>query len=325
MMNICFVGHFTQYPDEGVRNVTIQIVKTLEHNGLNVKKIDMSKISYWREIKVFRPDIIHFILSPTLSGYIIAKFLSFLHPKAKSIISAIQPNVPNSKFMSLFRPDIVLVQSCESEEVFKSIGCKILFLPNGVDIDKFKPVDAKTKQELRKKYALPVDKFVILHVASLKKERNLDIFKKMQQYEENQVMIIGRTGEKVEVDVMRELQNAGCIVWVKYLPNIEEIYALSDCYVFPTLNRRYAIEMPLSVLEAMACNLPVISTRFGALPRIFDDGDGLCFVEKEEDFYKGLEEIKNSAMRIKTREKVLPYSWENIAKRLERIYNELLH
>jgi glycosyltransferase involved in cell wall biosynthesis len=316
-MKLCLVGHFTQYPDEGVRNVAIQIAKTLEHNGLNVKKINVSESSYWREIKAFRPDIIHFILSPTLSGFIIAKFISFLHPKAKSIISAIQPDVPSWKFLSLFRPDIVLLQSYESEKVFKLIGCQTIFLPNGVDIEKFEPVDVKTKQELRKKYAIPDDKFIILHVASLKKERNLDIFKKLQQYEENQVMIIGRTGEKVEVEVMRELQNAGCIVWIKYLANIEEIYALSDCYVFPTLNRRYAIEMPLSVLEAMACNLPILSTRFGALPRVFKEGDGIFFVENESDFLIALDEVK-------TREKVLPYSWENNAKKIEDIYEVLL-
>ena len=94
--------------------------------------------------------------------------------------------------------------------------------------------------------------------------------------------------------------------------------------MFPVINKKACIEMPLSVLEAMACNIPVITTKFGALPRMFGGGDGLFFVEKEEDFYKGLEEVKNGAMEIKTREKILPYSWENIMERLERIYNELL-
>ena len=67
--------------------------------------------------------------------------------------------------------------------------------------------------------------------------------------------------------------------------NIEEVYALSDCYVFPTppMNKINSIEIPLSVLEAMACNLSVITTKFGALPKVFEEGDGLIFVDDGED------------------------------------------
>ena len=61
----------------------------------------------------------------------------------------------------------------------------------------------------------------------------------------------------------------------EYITHLEEIYALSDCYVFPTTDRRYCVEMPLSVLEAMSCNLPMLTTRFGALPGVFEEASGL--------------------------------------------------
>ena len=101
---------------------------------------------------------------------------------------------------------------------------------------------------------------------------------------------------------------------------------LSDCYIFPVppASRRDSIEHPLSVMEAMACNLPIITTRFGALPRIFENGDGLFFAEKEEDFFDALEEIKNKTIEIKTRDMILPYSWENVIKKLYKIYSDLL-
>ena len=82
--------------------------------------------------------------------------------------------------------------------------------------------------------------------------------------------------------------------------------------------------MPLSVLESMSCNLPVITTKFGALPKVFEEGDGLFFVENEREIFMVLEKIKNTNMKVKTREKVLPYSWENIGKRLEKIYSNLI-
>ena len=324
-MRVSLVGHFADSLDEGVRKVGKRMAKELESRGVEVKKINIASVTHWKEIRNFRSDIIHFILSPTLSGLMITKFVSLLYPKAKTIISAIHPAIPNWKALKLFSPNLVLVQSEESERLFRSIGFQTESLPNGVDINKFKPIDIKTKERLRDKYGVSHDKFLILHLASLKKERNLDIFKEIQQREGNQVIIVGRENESIDKQVASELQEAGCTVWIKHFPNIEEIYNLSDCYMFPVINKKACIEMPLSVLEAMACNLPVITTKFGALPRMFGDGDGLFFVEKEEDFYKGLEEVKNGAMEIKTRDKVLLYSWEDIMERLERIYNELLH
>lgn len=324
-MKVCLVGHFTDSLYEGVRNVGKYIARELENREIEVKKINVSTISQWKELHDFHPDIIHFVLSPTLSGLIVTKFLSILHFKARTVISAIHPAIPNWKLLKLLKPNLLLVQSEESEKLFKSIGFQTGFLSNGVDTNKFKPVDLKTKLKLRDKYGISSDKFVILHLASLTRARNLDVFKELQKQEGNKVLLIGRENEDIDKQVVSDLQKAGCTVWIKNFSNIEEIYNLADCYVFPTKDRTAAIETPLSVLEAMSCNLPVITTKFGALPRIFNEGDGFIFVENDEDFFHGIESFKNGGQNVKTHEKVSPYSWGNIAKRLEKIYEGLLH
>jgi len=73
----------------------------------------------------------------------------------------------------------------------------------------------------------------------------------------------------------------------------------------------------------MACNLKVVSTRYGALPRVFSEGDGLYFSNGEADISK----IVESAMvgdQINTRQKVLPFTWCRVIKQLEKIYDGLL-
>ncbi len=66
-----------------------------------------------------------------------------------------------------------------------------------------------------------------------------------------------------------ELRRAGVLLITHYLPEIVELYQAADAYVFPVPPNPAdpsAIDLPLSVLEAAACNLPILATRFGALP-----------------------------------------------------------
>lgn len=323
-MRICLIGHYeVRHQDEGARNTAFYMAEELSKNH-EVMKLDIRKIKL-RYLKKVNPEIVHFVVGPnTIFSFAVAKMLSIFN-NAKVIISALQPSpFWLRSLVPLMKPDLMLIQSYKYEKMFKDLGCKTKFLPNGVDINRFIPISEKFKEELREKYRIEQDKFVILHVGPIKNRRNIQLFEELQE-ENNQVIIIGRESQESDMNLYQRLERKGCITWSNYLKNIEEVYALSDCYVFPTSDEYSCIEMPLSVLEAMACNLPVISTRFGALPRIFDEGDGFFFVENEEDVYKIRERIKRGNMEIKTREMVLPYSWGNIAQRLEGIYNELLH
>jgi glycosyltransferase involved in cell wall biosynthesis len=94
---------------------------------------------------------------------------------------------------------------------------------------------------------------------------------------------------------------------------------MADCYVFPTISGN-SIFTPLSVLEAMSCNLPVISTRFDGLLKCFIGVGGLLIVDSEKGFLDSIRSIKNDPINIDTRENIIPYSWEDIVKKLETIY-----
>ena len=222
----------------------------------------------------------------------------------------------------MFKPNLVLIQSDNAEKLFGNVGCKTEFFPNGVDTEKFLPVSLTVKKQLREKYGIDTGKFVILHIGSMQKGRNIHLLGKMQR-EDSQVIIVGSTSTGIEQDIYQSLRNSGCFIWMDYIENIEEVYKLSDCYIFPTRNAVSSIEMPLTVLEAMACNLPVISTKFGALPRIFESKDGLIFADEEEDFIEGLEKVRNG-IEVRNRERILPYSWKNIVQKLIEIYRRIL-
>ena len=326
-MRICLVGEFFGYPDEGMRNIAYYLRKELSkhHKILALNVRDMLQLRFWSEIRSFRPQIIHYIPGPSLRSFVIMRALSLSCKGSRTVMSATHPILSSlSKvFASFLRPDLVLTQCAEDEAAFARMGCGTTHLPSGVDTKKFAPLSPEVKATLREKYGLTKAGFIILHVGSIKAKRNLDIFKTIQD-DDNQVLIIGSTSTGSERKICKELRKRGCIVWTQYFANIEEIYGLADCCVFPSTDKTASIRLPLSVLEAMACSLPVISTRFGALPRVFGEGDGLVFVDRGHEFLDKIQAIKQGKVNVRTREKVLPYSWQEVTRRLEEIYNEVI-
>ncbi len=323
MTRLCLVGHFTSRPDEGVRNLAanLAVVLAKKHTVTTVNILDPLA---WIRVRTFRPDIIHYIISPTVGGLLLARVIAGVNPGARTVVSAPHPaRLPNNRWMAWLKPDLVLVQSDAAEKMFRQLGYRTHFLPNGVDTVRFAPVAGERKRALMQKYGIAQEKFVILHVASLKRGRNLEVLAKLQQDRQNQVVIIGRQGEKRDENLVRELKEAGCLVITEYLPEIEQLYALADCYVFPTLDHRYCIETPLSVLEALACNLPVVTTPFGALPRLFSEGGGLTFARQEAGIIRAVNAVKVENQPVRTREKVLAYGWEELVQQLEAIYRQI--
>ena len=328
-MKICLLGEYAGNLDEGMRKVSYHFAEELlkYHDVLTLDLRNAFTKAFWKSIKDFNPDIIHYIHGPSIKSFVFLKFSSLCYHNAKSVMSAMHPDFSflSKRFIPLLKPDLILTQSYEMEKMFKELGFVTEFLPCGVDIKRFKPVTEEDKEDLRAKYEINKDKFVILHVGSIKDGRNVQLMEKLHK-RNIQAVIVGAVSTGINKSLIQHLKEAGCLVLPEYFKNIEEIYALSNCYIFPTRpeNRFNSIEIPLSVLEAMSCNLPVVTTKFGALPRIFGENDSFVFVDNDDDFINKLEKIKIRSIEIKTREMVLQYSWENIGKKLGAIYGRVI-
>jgi len=157
----------------------------------------------------------------------------------------------------------------------------------------------------------------VLHVGHLRQDRNLLCLARVQNDSAKQVVILGGTTMRADLSLVSALQAADCIVRNDYIPAVQEYYQAADCYVFPTVEAKAAIATPLSVLEAMASNLPVVTTPFGGLPDMFRPGHGLKFI--------GVEALPKPASIIdamvpghivRTREQVLRYDWGVVVSRL---------
>jgi glycosyltransferase involved in cell wall biosynthesis len=337
-VRICLVG--TVSPPDEARKVMAHNLLPILAKECDVAFFDLQRLlslDEWEKVKAFKPDVIHSITAASPFSFLLTRILQRMCKNPKTVMFS--PLIPFRGFshglwfafssllapvVPLIKTDLVLTQSAEAEATYRRLGCDVMsFVYSGVDLNRFRPVSRAEKNELRARYEVESDKFVVLHVGSVRKWRNVECLKKIQEDDENQVLLVGRPATKYEREVAEALGRAGVVVTHAYNPRIEEVYALSDCYIFPTTDAAGSIDIPLSVLEAMACGLSVVSTRFGGLPLIFSDADGFCYADVEESPGR-LKELKSQAAAVKTRELVFPYSWENIAQNLLKVYEGLL-
>jgi glycosyltransferase involved in cell wall biosynthesis len=146
-----------------------------------------------------------------------------------------------------------------------------------VDAQCFRPSLPAEKAALRLRYGVPAEATVASHVGHLEGERNLTQILALQSLVGYHSVIVGSTSTEHDATLKGALRKAGVTVIDTYVTSIEEIYWLSDVYLFLTEEETAAIELPLSVLEAMACNLPVVCTPFGGLPDFFVQGQGVFY------------------------------------------------
>lgn len=277
-------------------------------------------------IRNFRPDAVIYvpIAAATRNSFLRCHIVRSYAPGARVIMVSLQPRTYGRIARQLIRrvhPDLTLVQSVTTSKALTRLGCPTDVLPSGVDLEAFAPVSHAVKLRLREKYGVPAKSYVVLHVGHLKRERNVLLLRRLHQELGYHTLVVGSTSTPsgVEDDVTAALEESGTQVINTYIETIAELYQMADCYLFPVHARGGAIEAPLSVLEAMGCDLPVVTTRFGFLTNSFNDGPGFAFADTDDELLENVIRMRQMQEHIRpgqVREQVLRFSWDAIADTL---------
>ncbi len=215
--------------------------------------------------------------------------------------------------ISLMRPGLVLVLSAESRAIMERAGIRARRVPLGVDTGRFRPAAPGEKERLREEYGLGRGR-IALHIGHVSARRNLELLKTLP-LDGTRLAVVTSTSTTPDPAVREWLGRESVTVIDRFIRNIEEVYRLADCYVFPTVDVKGAIEIPLSVLEAMATDLPVVTTAFGGIPDLFSERDGLFISTGEADFREKFRRAM-ALERSSTRRLVEELSWDNAAREI---------
>jgi glycosyltransferase involved in cell wall biosynthesis len=137
----------------------------------------------------------------------------------------------------------------------------VRLIPNGVDVHRFQQI---VKKEIFSKFSTPTSVFHIGTVTALRPEKNisrlLQAFAAAERPANSHLVIIGDGPEREKLE--REAKSLSCSDEIHFLGHQE-----SPEFILPALDL-YAVssdteQMPISVLEAMASSLPIVSTDVG--------------------------------------------------------------
>ena len=328
-------------PDEGLKKFTLALARALRprHDLTVLSTRGAASLSYAylapaprsflsRRLKLalraLRPEILVYAArsSTTFSTFLRCRLLRTYAPSSRLVLLALQPRrhgLLQRRLLPHLKPDLTLVQGLESKRYLEQMGLRADVVSSGVDTDVFRPPSPAERLAARGWLGLEPNRPVVLHVGHLRRGRGVTALQQLAESGHAQVVLVTSSSTAHEADdgLAGELRASGVRLVTSYIPRIEQVYHAADCYVFPVESTDNAIEAPLTVFEALACDLPVVSTRFGGLPALFEgvENPGLVFVSDRN-------ELIETALRVaaggpwETRRLVSSFSWPAVAARV---------
>jgi len=178
------------------------------------------------------------------------------------------------RFLVPFCSQIIAVSQVVKSRFNRFKNAHIEVVYNGVDIKKFLPGSAKG--DVRKKFHINNEDRVIGTVGRLSPEKGFEhlisaIRNMVKEYPRIKVLISGGGNEEYRhylQEKINKLKLSSNIIFMGFYKDIPQILKCMDVYCLPSLSEGFN----RSLLEEMACGLPVIATRVGGNIEIVQDG-----------------------------------------------------
>lgn len=297
-------------------------IESLERAGIDSRVVYINanlkgKLEYLKKVKEIKKqakhcDIIH--CHHTYTGFITL----FLARTGKPVLTSfLCPGGREGKSASFYLLkkavyDYVLKKSAaviikNAPQCELKYPCRGFYVPNGVDLEFFNRIDRK---EALKKIASDPKKKYVLFCASAnfhRREKRYDIFKQSinilrDKYDPD-------VDELLLIDIPREM--------VPYYFNASRVHLLTSEFE----------GSPNSVKEALACDVPVVSTRVGDVERLLGGIDG-CYISGSNNAEK-LAILVHKALqheRVQGRRRLvkLGLDMKSTAEKIKKIYESIL-
>lgn len=237
---------------------------------------------------------------------------------------------PVEKWLSRYT-DVLITINKEDYERAKSFKAgKVCYVPGvGIDLKKFNSgyVD---KNEKREEIGVHADDFVLLSVGELIPRKNhevviraLSVLKQRDNLNHIEYVICGRGAYEADLKKLAEgLDVADHVHFLGYRNDISEICNCADLFVFMS----HQEELPVALMEAMACGLPVVCSNIRGSTDLIEDGvTGFLANNTPEEVAEAISEMKNNtALRNRVASaalhKIKQFDLSSVEDEMSKIY-----
>lgn len=289
-------------------------------------------------------DIIHSFFTPTrLNVFALKLCLRNKNLKTVQTLATLRDDLySEEKLKKIIHADLIVTYSDYTKEKLKKMEFEnVQRIYPGVDTNLFSPTSKKP--ELMKKFETNEDDFVINYTGEYVRLEDMDdiasVFSELAKENKNfklhlAVRVKNKKDTQKKIDVQEKFKKAGCLGRVAFIDDgsyvMEDIFNLCDISIFPARTMAGKFDIPLAVIEAMACSKPVIATNIERLRYFLNDGNSILINPGNHETLK--EKIlflyNNPDARLELGERGMKFVRENfdimkIVKDYEKIYSNL--
>ena len=252
-------------------------------------------------------DIYHFLFVPTLQTSRLFSPIVQLKRKCsiQTVPSIYKSDLSSKQARTLFFADKVVAISDWTANKLHSLGLENIVRVNvGVDLEVFKAISSQNA--LRKKFGLPLVAPLVLFSGELSRldstEIMLTIIRRVLNEDAKIHFVFACPTRKptdmiVRQEVQRKIRGWGLSDSVSFVGEVENFSSLlnaCDMLAYPVARMTGKIDTPLTILEAMATEMPVILTDLPPLNEVLKDKVGMATpVGNEEAFVHAIVNLSN--------------------------------
>lgn len=194
-------------------------------------------------------------------------YITTLHGTDITLVGKDATYAPVVEFSINQSDGVTAVSNSLREDTYKnfSIENDISVIHNFVDTSRFK----KARKEHFKKAIAPNDEKVLIHTSNFRRVKRTEdvirVFKLIHDKLPSKLLLVGDGPERQPMEQLcRELHICDSVRFLGKQEAIEELLAVSDLFLMPSESESFG----LAALEAMACEVPVISSNTGGIPEV---------------------------------------------------------
>lgn len=194
-------------------------------------------------------------------------------------------------------------------------------------------ISAERRAEIRREFGAAEGDFVVLQVARLDPIKDHSTALKALAEAVGQepcirLALVGDGPERLAIErQLADLRLQPSVAMLGQRSDVAELLAAADAFLLTSVSEG----VPVTIIEAMAAGLPVISTRVGGVPEVIDDGDSGLLASAGDATALGAAMVRlardanlRARLAARGRERVaLRFSEEPMMQRYDDLYAEL--